>query len=352
MHDSSLRGSPPLVVRFGAMGDMVLLTVLIRVLHARFAQPVDIVASGSWTEPLLAGQPGVGSLFVIGSRRRPYWLSGEQRQLVRRLRARPAGPVWLCESDEPKPLWLLERAGYTRDCVCRATDFSRRAGEHFADRWLRFGACTPRAFEACVAPTATAVAPQSHLVVPSAAREELDRWLRTRGLADRPLIMVQAGNKRTMRPGSRRRASNTKYWPEERWSAVLRGLRALHSQHALLMLGVPREARLNAQIMREAAVGDVYNIAHELPIPRLLALAERAAGLVSVDSGPAHAAAAVGCPVVVLFGKADVALYSPRGPGAIVRCLSGSVDGEASIMGISPEQVLAAWRDVMRERET
>jgi hypothetical protein len=39
----------PLVVRFGALGDMVILTVLIRHLYARFGQPVDILASGAWT---------------------------------------------------------------------------------------------------------------------------------------------------------------------------------------------------------------------------------------------------------------------------------------------------------------
>ncbi len=339
----------PLVVRFGAMGDMVLLTVLIRALHARFGDPVDIVASGSWTKPLLEGQPGVGRPFVIGSRRRPYLLSREQQHLVRQLRERHAGPVWLCESDDAKPLWLLKRAGYASGLICRANDLPRKAGEHFADRLLRFAASTPRDLGASMSSMPAGVAPLGQLFVSPTVRNELDGWLRTRGLADRPLILVQAGNKRTMRRGARRRASNTKYWPEERWSAVVRALRALHPDHALLMLGAPREAGLNSEIIRMADAGDVSNVALELPIPRLLALAERAVGLVSVDSGPAHAAVAVGCPAVVLFGKADIALYAPRGPDAIVRCLSGTVDGEASMMGITPEQVMAAWKNVMTE---
>ncbi len=333
------------------MGDMVLLTVLIRALHARFGQRADIVASGSWTEPLLEGQPGVGRLFVIGSRRRPYLLSREQQSLVRRLRERGAGPVWLCESDDAKPLWLLERSGYRTDLVCRANEFPRKPGEHFADRWLRFAACTPRDLGASLSSAPAGVAPQSQLFVSATVRNELDDWLARRGLAARPLILVQAGNKRTMRRGARRRASNTKYWPEDRWSAVLRALRALHPDHALLMLGAPREAQLNAEIIRRADCGDVFNVARELPIPRLLALAERAVGLISVDSGPAHAAVAIGCPAVVLFGKAEIALYSPRGPGEIVRCLSGAVDGEASMLGITSEQVVSAWRDAVAEIE-
>lgn len=343
---SSDRGAPPLVVRFGAMGDMVLLTVLIRALSARFGQPVDIVASGPWTRPLLEGQPGVGRLFVIGSRRRPYWLSAEQRRLVRELKQRGRSPVWLCESDDAKPLWLLERAGIPAGLVTRATTHPRVGGEHYADRWLRFAASTPPDLFAAPTPTRNGVA-HSQVEVPEQSRQQLGSWLRDKGLENRPLILVQAGNKRTMRPGARQRASNTKYWPEERWSAVLSGLRMRHSGHALLLLGVPREASLNDSILRLAGLTDAFNVADDLPIPRLLALAERATGLISVDSGPAHAAAAVGCPTVVLFGRADVSLYAPRGPDASVRTLTGCFDGEQSMLGISADQVLAAWQEIM-----
>jgi len=341
------RESRPLVVRFGAMGDMVLLTVLIRALYARFGQPVDVVGSGSWTRPLLEGQPGVGRLFVIRSRRSPYSLSAEQRHLVGLLRERGPGPAWVYESDDAKPSWLLRRAGFSAGLISRSSDYPRRPGEHFADRWLRFAASTPRDLQMAPPLVLAAAAPYSQLEVSTQARAQLDPWLRARGLEGRPLILVQAGNKRTMRIGPRRRASNTKYWPEDRWSAVLRGLRAFHPQHALLLLGVPREARLNEEIMRQAAVSDLHNVADDLPIPRLLALAERATGLISVDSGPAHAAAAVGCSVVVLFGRAEIAQYAPRGPNATVRSLAGLVDGEQSILGINVEQVLATWQELM-----
>jgi heptosyltransferase-2/heptosyltransferase-3 len=337
----------PIVVRFGAMGDMVLLTVLIRALSERFQLPIDIVASGPWTRPLLEGQPGVGRLFVIRSRRRPYWLSAEQRRLVDRLRERGPGPVWVCESDDAKPVWLLERAGFAAGMIARSTDYPRAPGEHFADRWLRFAASTPPDLQGSPAGTPIGTLPQSLLVVSPRSRADLDSWLRARGPGGRPLILIQAGNKRTMRLGLRRRATNTKYWPEEHWARVLRGLRAQCPEHALLLLGVPREWRLNEDIRRRAALDGVFNVADDLPIPRLLALAERATGLVAVDSGPAHAAVAVGCPTVVLFGRAEAALYAPRGPDTVVQALTGMVDGERSMLGITAEDVLAAWREMM-----
>jgi heptosyltransferase-2/heptosyltransferase-3 len=91
-------------------------------------------------------------------------------------------------------------------------------------------------------------------------------------------------------------------------------------------------------------VDGLYNLADDLPIPRLVALLARADALITVDSGPAHAAAAVGCPQVVLFGKALPSLYRPWGTaGAEVKVLCGRIDGEPDMLGISVNEVIGAW---------
>ena len=104
---------------------------------------------------------------------------------------------------------------------------------------------------------------------------------------------------------------------------MLRGLRALHPDHAILLLGVPQESALNQDILRLAGITGAYNVVHELSISRLLGLAGRATGMVSVDTGPAHLAAAVGCTVVAIFGKTEPFMYAPRGRTAVVECLVG-----------------------------
>jgi heptosyltransferase-2/heptosyltransferase-3 len=96
-------------------------------------------------------------------------------------------------------------------------------------------------------------------------------------------------------------------------------------------------------MMALAAIDRLYNVADDLPVPRLVALLAHAAGLITVDSGPAHVAAAVGCPLVVLFGKASVSLYRPWGTGADVRVLEGQVGGEADMRGIGVRAVVSAW---------
>jgi len=159
-----------------------------------------------------------------------------------------------------------------------------------------------------------------------------------------PLVLIQIGNKRTMRRGLRRLAVNNKYWPNERWAEVLRHVRQQHPDHALVLLGTGPEYALNQEVAASAGVGRLYNAAGELPIPRLIALLARAAGLITVDSGPAHAAAAVGCPLVVLFGKALPSLYRPWGTaGADVKVLCGQVSGEPDMLGIDARSVMAAW---------
>lgn len=337
-------GTRPLVVRFGAFGDMVLLTALIRPLYARFGLPVDIVTSGPWSEPLLAGQPGVGDILSVRSRKSPYWLAPDQRRLVRRLAARAVGPTWFCDGNDAA-LPMLRRVNIPREYIVDVKDHPRLSEEHATEQWRRLAHVVPPAIE----PPAEGAAPGAsetgcYLSVSGAQRAELEGWLKTRGLHEAPILLIQAGNKRTMRRGLRRLAVNHKYWPKDRWAAVIRFLHAQYPLNRIVLLGTRPEFRLNQELIAAAGGEGLVNAADDLPIPRLVALLERARGLITVDSGPAHAAAAVGCPQVVLFGRASPALYRPWGAaGAGVKVLRGEVDGEPSMLGITAEAVMDAW---------
>jgi len=336
----------PLAVRFGAFGDMVLLTALIRVLHAEFSCPVDILTSGPWSEPLLRGQPGVGEIFSVRSRKTPYWLSLDQQRAVRQLRARGKGPTWFCDGNDAGRLMLI-RAGIPDAFIVAAKDHDLRPGEHATEHWRRLAQIMPSAGVNAKQADLSAVTPGCYLEVTAAQRADLNAWLHARGLAGLPLLLVQIGNKRTMRRGLKRLSPNNKYWPEERWAEVLRHLRAQHPRHAIVLLGTGPEFELNRQIAAQANVAGLHNAADDLPIPRLVAMLERGAGLITVDSGPAHAAAAVGCPQVVLFGRAPPWLYRPWGAaGADVQVLCGQIDGEPDMLGIETRSVIAAWANL------
>jgi ADP-heptose:LPS heptosyltransferase len=337
----------PLVVRCGAFGDMVLITSLIRDLSVRFGCEVDILTSGPWSEPLLTGQSGVGDIFCVRSRKTPYWLSLDQQRAVHRLRSRGVSPTWFCDgNDAARP--MLVRAGVRDEFIVDAKDHPLLPGEHATQQWRRLARILP----AAARPSGGRAGDEDlldgsggcRLDVSDGQRADLEGWLRARRLSSRPLIAVQAGNKRTMRRGLRRLAVNSKYWPNERWAAVLRHLHARNPSHAIVLLGTGPEFVLNQEIIACAGVDGLHNAADDLPIPRLVALLARAQGLITVDSGPAHAGAAVGCPQVVLFGKASTSLYRPWGSaGAEVKVLTGQVDGEPDMLGIDAGDVMAAW---------
>jgi heptosyltransferase-2/heptosyltransferase-3 len=333
----------PLVVRCGAFGDMVLLTALIRDLHAQFRVDVDILASGPWTRPLLEGQPGVGEILWLRSRKTPYWLSADQHRVVRRLRARGLGPTWVCDTNGATD-GLLERAGIGAEWRVDVREHPLLPGEHATEQWRRLARILPPAFGQRPLPGTVTGLVGCELRVNDAQQAGLEQWLRALGIADRPLQLIQIGNKRTMRRGFKRLAVNHKHWPADRWAAVLRHIRLARPDHAIVLLGTGPEYALNASLAALAGIDGVYNVADDLPIPRLIALLARAHALITVDSGPAHAAAAVGCPQVVLFGRALPSLYRPWGtPGAPVTVLTGCVDGEPSMLGIETAAVIAAW---------
>lgn len=332
----------PLIMRCGAFGDMVLLSTLIQELSHRCSAPVDIVTSGAWSRPLLAVQANVGEVHVIRSRRAPFALSPDQWALVRWLRSRPVGPVWFADPNGTG-LELLRRGGIADDCLCDYRELQEPPQEHVTARWQRFAALTPPRFAGRL-PVAPPLDSHNAVLQIEALLPGLRPWLERRGLEGRRFVAIQAGNKRTMGPGWAKRATNTKYWPVEHWGEVLRAIRATDSEAAILLLGVDAERGINRLIERAAGLADVHNVAGDLPVEILLPLLQAANSLVSVDTGPAHAAAALGCPSVVLFGKANPWHYRPGGQTTPVTVLTGTVDGVPNILGIQPQAVIEAWR--------
>ena len=339
--------APPLVIRFGAIGDLVLLTPLLHLLHLRYGQPCRLVGSGAWMTPLLDGNPDIQSIWSLGSRRAPYLLEPSQWKLVAALRALPPGPVYVCDEIALDKLrWLLGRARIASERCVYVSEMPRLAGdEHWVDRWLRFGESTPEPFRAAANPVQTAdnwLAPR--LFVNAADRADLAQWLHARDLHHRPLILLQPGNKRTLKRGRLGQLGDDKTWPIERW-ARLAGTLAKRSPDARVILcGAPGEAGLLREIQAGVADGDVRVAAEDLPLRRLLALLEVAQAMVSVDTGPAHMAAALGCPLVVLYGDASPAQWLPRSAAGSDVLALGGPPISSRVSEITLDAVLAAWQ--------
>ena len=339
--------APPLVVRCGAFGDVVMVTTMIRLLAARYGSKVDVIGSGGWTPPLLEHEPALGHLQMLSSRTTPYLLCPSQWDLVRWLRKRGRGPVYLCDTDA-KIGALLQRAGIREDDIVRrlpGDDEVDGVTRLWPDRWLSMGQRDPlNDYDARDDIDAQAFR-FPHLVVTEAARADFVRWREAKGLHG-PLVLFQPGNKRTHKRGDIATRQHPKFWPPGHWATVAGAVWRKLPDAQVVLCGSPMEHPVLEEI-RNAAGNDprTHNCAHELPIPRLLAMIQDAHSLVSVDTGPAHAAAALDCPLVVLFGAASPKKWRPLGPGAILTL--GGENGELSrVSDIPADAVVAAWESL------
>ena len=342
----------PLVIRFGALGDMVLLTPLLRLLHRRYGHACTVLGSGGWLEPLFAGHSDVGATLRLASRKRPYWLDASQRQLVALLHAQPPGPVYVCDDYSiDKIRWLLARARVPGDhCVFANPNCMLLAGEHWIDRWHRFGAMTPAAFASTPAASAFELTGAPCLTVNQSDRADLHKWLQARGFDDAPLVLLQPGNKRTLKRGRTGQLGDDKQWPLENWTALIHAVLARDATTKIILCGAPAEAAMlrtiahHAGSVRVLAAGDDPSLRRSLR--RLLAMCERAAAMISVDTGPAQVAAVLGCPLVVLYGAQPPSLWLPRSlPGSAVVALGG-LPQRTRVAEITLEEVVIAWQSL------
>jgi len=106
---------------------------------------------------------------------------------------------------------------------------------------------------------------------------------------ERPLVVLHVGA-----------GTTAKRWPVEHWRGLVRRLLGtLDAQ--LVLVGGPGERIIARNILGPHPQPGVADWTDRLDVPLLAALLEQADLVVGADSGPAHLAAAVGTPAVVLF---------------------------------------------------
>jgi ADP-heptose:LPS heptosyltransferase len=145
------------------------------------------------------------------------------------------------------------------------------------------------------------------LRLPAEARAEAARLLEASdpvaGRASaRPAVWVGVN------PGGGR---EIKQWDLDRFAAV--ATRLGHEQGARIVLTGSTEDRAAVDRVRQHIAADipVLDLAGRLDLVTLAAMLERLALFVTCDSGPMHLAAAVGIPLVAVFGPSDPARWGP-----------------------------------------
>lgn len=148
--------------------------------------------------------------------------------------------------------------------------------------------------------------------------------------------------------------------PSRRWPAVDFGRAAdlLGYDHQIVLVGGPAEVALVDQMLA-AMRAPAAVLVDELSLAELGALIQGAAVLLANNSAPAHIAAAVGTPVVVLYAQTNPQHTPWRVPARVLyrdvpcrNCMKSEcpLGHHECLLGVRPAQVATAARELMAHR--
>jgi 3-deoxy-D-manno-octulosonic-acid transferase/heptosyltransferase-1 len=147
---------------------------------------------------------------------------------------------------------------------------------------------------------------------------------------------------------------DTKLWDDERFAALCDRIGENYGIPVVLTgKDSPSLEKIQALTQR-----DVINLEGQTTLKDLAELYRRAALLVTTDSGPMHLAAAMGTPVVALFGPTDPKRTGPYGSGhTVIRetlscapCFLKTCREMTCMKNITVEAVFKAVENVLRQR--
>jgi heptosyltransferase-2 len=340
-----------LVVQTAFLGDLILTLPLIQGLDESFPDGrISVLAIPSTLE-ILHDHPAVDDRLVFDKRGRDRGWRGLLRT-ARRLRGKNFDTV-LVPHRSLRSALLVKLAG-----IPRRIGFDASAGSFLLTDRVRRDATAPETRRNLDLLTALGLQPAGGppRIHPGEdhRRQAGDFLNRHRDIPPEGLIGVA--------PGS---AWPTKRWLAEGYAEVIRRLQEEDGRSAVL-LGGREDGPLCREIARLSGM-KIPVAAGELSVLSAAALMERCRLIVTNDSAAAHLAAAVGRPVVAIFGPTVPAFgFTPSGSGHIVletdlECRPCGVHGGnrcprrtfACMRGITPEAVLEAVRSVLesgRER--
>jgi heptosyltransferase-1 len=362
--DTDLLENPPLpadpksllIVRLGAMGDIIHTLPAATALRQAFPQAtLGWVIEERWAE-LLCTLPTARS----GPR-------SPQRPLVDRIHAVNTAK-WRRSAFSPQT-WVEIAAGLSelRAPRCEiAADFQGAARSALVARWsgapVVYGVAQARENIASLFYTRQVIARGVHIVEQNlslaeaiagrplklpglefpadpAGEQEWDRWLGARGIAGYVLLNPGAG-------------WGAKRWPAERYGIVAREL-AREGLKTIINVG-PGEQAL-ARAVAAASGGAAESLVSS--VSQLIAITRRAGLFIGGDTGPLHLAAALGVPVVAIFGPTNPARNGPFGSRSVVLRSPSSQTSHSrrsapdqSLLEITSEQVARAARELIRSR--
>ena len=299
-----------LCIKLKHIGDVLLMTPTVRALRRAWPESAVATLVPRGTEGVLAGNPDLMGVLVFD---RDAGIAGSW-QTIRDLRAfSPDLVLEMGQGDREAILgWLSgarrrvgyapgQSGGWRHVLLTHAVPWNGL--QHMVETNLDL-------VRACGVP---AEASRPVLIVQAEARSRMAERLASAGLMPgQPLVVVHPVSRWLF-----------KAWPEACCAEVISHL-IRRAGVAVAVTSGPERAeveaanRILARVATPRAAAPIIDMVGQTTLPEMAALLERAVLFLGVDSAPMHMAAALGVPVVALFGPSGEMSWGPWGDGNVV----------------------------------
>ena len=337
-----------LVIRLDRLGDVVLSTPVFEELRRRFPHAFIAAMVRPACRDVVEGHPAVNEVILYEKEgaHRSAWATVRFARGLRRYEFDAALVLHPSNRSHWIP-WLARipvRLGYSRKCSWLLTHPLPHRKQEGAQHEAAYTLELLRPFG--IRPGV----PRPSVPVSPRAAERVAALLERAGIQPSALLVA-------IHPSA---SCISKRWMPERFAEVADRLAAERGVRICLVAGADSTAQAEAAVraMRQSAL----NLAGALSVAELAALLRRCRLLVSNDSGPVHVAAAVGTPVVDIFGRNQRGLspqrWGPLGEGHVVlhkevgcvTCLAHQCDIEfLCLTSLSVEEVYQAAVSVLEK---
>jgi ADP-heptose:LPS heptosyltransferase len=347
-----VRPVSPFVFRFGGLGDTVMQTAVLSLLHARYGRPCRVISTHPESPNVFRGDPDIDRLWVL-PKKLPFFFGTAWIDIVEALRRDANAPVYI-QVHHPRELrgiraiLALSRIDRARCLALDHPDCTRalESGDPpWLDYLLQFSCRTPAAVAARGAPDHRGWLP--FLVMDEEARAAARAALQAAGWRGQSIVLISPGNHRTLSRRRRRkyRGRDPKAWALENWVDLFHAIRSRAPGSLLCLFGAASERPLLEEIRAASRLQSGELAVLTPPLRGCMALCERASSMVAIDSGLAHVAAAMRLPLVVLFGNGRRESWLPRGLGQPIIGLGGP-PRSWHVNDISVGEVCRSWESV------
>ncbi len=316
MKNLDLRTEPVeriLLIRLRNIGDVLLMGPTIRAFREAFPKAYLAALVNAGTEEMLSGNPLLDEILVFD----PHWKALPLRQrfrregkFVREVRRRKfdlainmtegdrgaflclaSGARWKVGLHDPRGLWWKK---WVYDHWVRLPDWKA----HMVEQMLEF-------------PRSLGLDPRGkglEIFYPPEDRETIDLLLAKEGIgpAD-PVVHIHPTSRWLF-----------KCWRDEGMAAVIDALQESGKARVVLTGGKEEKELKKIDCILKSCRTRPVNLAGKVTLKQLAALSRRSRLFLGVDTAPMHIAAAVGTPVIALFGPSGEFNWGPWGNGHVV----------------------------------